>query len=62
MGVVLLQLIGHVNYQDGATPTFSADYKSSVLVLSNDVSFVSELFWEGGKKAKIFYRKLACAV
>ena len=62
MGVVLLKLSGSGNYQDGATPTFSADYKSSVLVLSNDVSFVSELFWEGGKKAKIFNRKPACTV
>ena len=52
--VVLLQLSGHGSCQDDATPTFSSDSKSSVLVLSNDTSFVSGFFWEDGKRTQIF--------
>ena len=33
---------------DDATPIFISESGSSILGLSNDVSFVSELFLEGG--------------
>ena len=60
--VVLLQLSGYGNCQDDATPIFSSDSKSSVLVLSNDTSFVSGFFGKMVKEPKIFYWKLACTV
>ena len=47
--VVFFQLDGRGNPLDDAMPSFFADSKSSILGLSNEVSFVSEFFWEGGK-------------
>ena len=46
--VVLFQLRGHGHPQDNATPNFFANSKRPILGLSNDVSFVSEFFLEGG--------------
>ena len=42
--VVLFQLRGHGHPQDDATTNFFPDSKSSILGLSNEVSFVSEFF------------------
>ena len=47
--VVLFQSDGPSHPQDDATPSFFPDSKSSILGLLNEVSFVSEFFWEGGK-------------
>ena len=47
--VVLFQLRGHGHPQDNATPSFFPDSKSSILGLSNEVSFVSEYFWKDGE-------------
>ena len=44
--VVLFQLRGHGHPQGDATPNFLPDSKSFLIGLSNEVSFVSELFWE----------------
>ena len=46
--VVLFQLRGLGHPQDDAMPNFFLDYKSSILRLSNKVSFVSEIYWKGG--------------
>ena len=42
--VVLFQLRGCGHPQDGAKPNFFPDSKSSILGLSNEVSFVSVFF------------------
>ena len=42
--VVLFQLRGHGHPQDGATPNFFPDSKSSILGLSNEVSFVFKFY------------------
>ena len=42
--VVLFQLRGRGHPQDDATSNFSPNSKSSILGLSNEVSFVSEFF------------------
>ena len=47
--VVLFQLDGRGNPLDGAMPSFIADSNSFMLGISNEVSFVSKFFWEGGK-------------
>ena len=47
--VLLFQLDGRGHPQDDATPSFFPDSKNSILGLSNEVSFVSEFFREGGK-------------
>ena len=47
MKVVLFQLRGHGYPQDDARSNFSPDSKSSVLGLSNELSFAFELFWDG---------------
>ena len=47
--VLLFQLDGCGHPQDDATSSFFLDSKSSILGLSNEVSFVSKFFWEGGK-------------
>ena len=47
--VVLFQSDGPGHPQNDATPSFFPDSKSSISGLSNEVSFVSEFFWEGGK-------------
>ena len=44
--VVLFQLSGHGHPQDDATTNFFADSKCPILGLSNEVSFVSELYQE----------------
>ena len=45
-------LSGHGNPLDDATPTFISDSGSSILGLSNDISFVSEFLLEGGKNSQ----------
>ena len=50
--VVLFQLRGPGHPQDDANTNFFADSKSPILGLSNDVSLVSESFWEGGEKGQ----------
>ena len=42
--VVLFQLRGRGHPQDDATPNFIPDSESSILGLSNELSFVSELY------------------
>ena len=46
--VVLFQLRGRGHPQDDATPNCFAISKRPILVLSNEVSFVSEICWKGG--------------
>ena len=46
--VVLFQLRGRGHPQGDATPNFLPDSKSFLLGLSNEVSFVSVIFREGG--------------
>ena len=46
--VMLFQLRGRGHPQDNATPSFFPDSKSSILGLSNDVSFVLYILLEGG--------------
>ena len=41
-------LSGCGNLFDDATPNFISDSGSSILKLSNDISFVSEILLEGG--------------
>ena len=50
--VILLQLRERVHPQDGATPSFFYESRSSLLVLSIDVSFVLKFFWKGDKNFK----------
>ena len=50
--VILLQLRERVHPQDGATPSFFNESKSSLLVLSIDVSFVLKFLWKGDKNFK----------
>ena len=45
--VVLFQLKGCGHPQNDATPNIFPDSKSLLLGLSNEVSFVSELNWDG---------------
>ena len=52
MKVVLFQSSGHGHPQDDARPNFFPDSKSLILGLSNDVSFVSESFWEVGENGQ----------
>ena len=47
--VLLFQLDGHGHPQDDAMPSFFHDSKNSIVGLSNEVSFVSDFFWKGGK-------------
>ena len=47
--VLLFQLHGRGNPQYDATPSFFPDSKNSIVRLSNEVTFVSEFFWKGGK-------------
>ena len=47
---MLFQLRGRGHPQDDATPNFCADSKRPILGLSNEVSFVPEIF---GKMVKI---------
>ena len=49
MKVVLFQLRGHGHPQDDTVPNFFPDSKSSIVGLSNEVSFIPEIFWKGGK-------------
>ena len=46
--VVLFQLGGHDHPQNDATPSIFPDSKSLLLGLSNEVSFVSEIYWKCG--------------
>ena len=45
--VLGFQLCGRVDPQNDTMPSFFHDSRSSSLVLSSDVSFVSELFQKG---------------
>ena len=47
--VMLFQLQEHFHPHDGATPNFFNESRSSLLVLSIDVSFVSKFLWKGDK-------------
>ena len=47
--VVLFQLRGRGHPQDRAMPNFFPDSKSSILGLSNEVSFVTKYFWKDGE-------------
>ena len=38
--------------KDDATPSFFPDSKNSIVRLSNEVTFVSEFFWKGGKSVQ----------
>ena len=46
--VVLFQLRGRGHSQNDATPNIFPDSKSLLLGLSNEVSFVSEIYWKCG--------------
>ena len=46
--VVIFHLRGSGLPQDDAMPNFCPDSKSSILWLSNEVLFASEIFWKGG--------------
>ena len=46
--VVLFQLRGRGHPQDSAIPNFFPNSKHPILGLSNEVSFVPEILWEGG--------------
>ena len=59
MEVVLFQLRGRGHPQDDATPNFFPNSKGSILGLSNEGSFVSELYLEYGQNNKVFSRKFA---
>ena len=47
--VLLFQLDGYDHPKDDAMPSFFHDSKNSIVGLSNEVSFVSEIFWKGDK-------------
>ena len=47
--VILFQLQEYFHLHDGATPNFFNESRSSLLVLSIDVSFVSKFLWKGDK-------------
>ena len=44
---VLFQLRGHGYPKNDATPNTFPDSKSLLLGLSNEVSFVTEIYWKG---------------
>ena len=46
--VVLFQLRGSGHPQDDAMPNFFANSERLILGLSNEVSFVPEIFWKEG--------------
>ena len=52
MKVVLFQLSGLGNHHDDATLKFISDSSSCMLGLSNEISFVSGLFLEGGQNSQ----------
>ena len=53
--VVLFQLRGHSQPQNGATPNSFANSKRPILGLSNEVSFVPEILCkDGSSKVNIF--------
>ena len=47
--VLLFHLSGHGNHHDDATLNFISDSSSCMLGLSNEISFVSGFFLEGGQ-------------
>ena len=49
--MLLFQLDGHGHLEDDAKPNFFPDSKNSIVGLSNEVSFVTEIFWKGGKSS-----------
>ena len=49
VNVVLFQSRGRGDPQDGVTPSFLLDSKSSILGLSIEVSFVTEYLWKDGE-------------
>ena len=55
--VVLFQLRGRGHPQDRAKLNFFPDSKSSILGLSNEVSFVTEYFWKDGENQENIFRK-----
>ena len=49
---LLFQLSGRGNPQNDATPNFILDFNSCILGLSNEVSFVSGYYLEGGQNSQ----------
>ena len=47
--VLLFQLDGCGHPQDDATPSFFHDSKNSIVGLSNELPFLSKIFWKGGE-------------
>ena len=58
--VVLFQLRGPGHLQNDTTPKFFPDSNSPMLGLSNEVSFVSELYQEYGQNNKSVFTKTCC--
>ena len=58
--VVLFQLRGRGDPQNDATPNIFPDSKSLLLRLSNEVSFVSEIYWKGGQNSPNIFLKSCC--
>ena len=56
--MVLFQLSGRGHLYDDATPNFNFDYSSYILGLLNEISFVSELFLEGGSNSQNVWMKI----
>ena len=50
--VLLFHLSGRGNHHDDATLNFISDSSSCMLGLSNEISFVSGLFLEGGQNSQ----------
>ena len=60
--VVLFQLRGRGHPQNDARPNIFPDSKSLLLGLSNEVSFVSELLWDGCQNSWTFFMKTCCMI
>ena len=62
MKVVLFQLWGRGHPQDDTKANFFPDSKSSIIGLSNEVSFVSEFFYLDGQNNISVFQKNRCKV
>ena len=60
LNMVLFHSRGRGNPLDGAMPSFDLAFKSPLIGLSNDVSFVSKLFSEGALISKNILLKTCC--
>ena len=54
--VLLFQLDGRGHPQDDATPSFFPDSKNSIVGLSNELSFVSDIFWDGSESSALLVK------